>query len=158
MPKLRGDAIDAEFARIFVELLNRKGTENQYDIKKELRIAMDQHAGVYRTAKSMSEGLATVQNLKQRYQRISIQDKGQVYNTNLINALEVDNLLNLAEALLTAALAREESRGAHARTDFPTRDDEKWLKHTLVTYSQDGPKLSYKPVAITKWKPVERKY
>ncbi len=158
MPKLRGDAIDAECARIFVELLNRKGTENQYDIKKELRIAMDQHAGVYRTAKSMSEGLKKVQDLKQRYQRISIQDKGQVYNTNLINALEVENLLNLAEALITAALAREESRGAHARTDFPTRDDEKWLKHSLVTYSQDGPKLSYKPVAITKWKPVERKY
>jgi succinate dehydrogenase / fumarate reductase flavoprotein subunit len=158
MPKLRGDRIDDEYARIFGELLNRKGTENQYDIKKELRVAMDQHAGVYRTAKSMSEGLKKVQDLKQRYQRISIQDKGQVYNTNLINALEVENLLNLAEALLTAALAREESRGAHARTDFPTRDDEKWLKHSLVTYSQDGPKLSYKPVAITKWKPVERKY
>ncbi|MDX9822084.1 MAG: succinate dehydrogenase/fumarate reductase flavoprotein subunit [Syntrophales bacterium] len=158
MPKLRGDRIDDEYARIFGELLNRKGTENQYDIKKELRIAMDQHAGVYRTAKSMSEGLKKVQDLKQRYQRISIQDKGQVYNTNLINALEVENLLNLAEALLTAALAREESRGAHARTDFPTRDDEKWLKHSLVTYSPDGPKLSYKPVAITKWKPVERKY
>jgi len=158
MPKLRGDRIDDEYARIFGELLNRKGTENQYDIKKELRVAMDQHAGVYRTAKSMSEGLKKVQDLKQRYQRISIQDKGQVYNTNLINALEVENLLNLAEALLTAALAREESRGAHARTDFPTRDDEKWLKHSLVTYSPDGPKLSYKPVAITKWKPVERKY
>ena len=158
LPKLRGDVIDAEYARIFVDLLERKGTENQYDIKRELREAMDQHAGVYRTAKSMSEGLKKVQNLLQRYQRIMIQDKGQVYNTNLINALELENLLNLAEVLLTAALAREESRGAHARTDFPTRDDEKWLKHTLVAYSPEGPKLSYKPVAITKWKPVERKY
>ena len=158
LPKLRGDRLDAEYARIFVDLLERKGTENQYDIKRELREAMDQHAGVYRTAKSMSEGLKKVQNLLQRYQRIMIQDKGQVYNTNLINALELENLLNLAEVLLTAALAREESRGAHARTDFPTRDDEKWLKHTLVAYSPEGPKLSYKPVAITKWKPVERKY
>jgi succinate dehydrogenase / fumarate reductase flavoprotein subunit len=119
---------------------------------------MDQHAGVYRTGEEMAEGLKKIQVLKERFKNISIADKGTVYNTNLINAFEIENLIDLAEALVTAGLARQESRGGHARTDFPNRDDDNWLKHTLVRYSPEGPKLSYKPVTITKWKPVERKY
>jgi succinate dehydrogenase / fumarate reductase flavoprotein subunit len=106
----------------------------------------------------MSAGLKKIKDLKQRFEKIAITDRSSVYNTNLINAMEVENLLDLAEILVTAALVREESRGGHARYDFPDRNDENWLKHTLVTYSPEGPKLSYKPVSITKWKPVERKY
>jgi succinate dehydrogenase / fumarate reductase flavoprotein subunit len=106
----------------------------------------------------MSVGLKRIKALKERFGNISITDKSSAYNTNLINAMEVENLLDLAEILVTAALVREESRGGHARYDFPNRDDEKWLKHTLVTYSPDGPQLSYKPVVVNKWKPVERKY
>jgi succinate dehydrogenase / fumarate reductase flavoprotein subunit len=158
LPKLSQDRVDAEANRIYVELLGNKGSENQYEIKRELREAMDQYVGVYRTGEKLSMGLKKVRELKQRFSKISIQDKGVVYNTNLINALEIENLLDLAEALVLAALNREESRGAHSRTDFKTRDDEKWLKHTLVSYSKDGPKLGYKPVTITKWKPVERTY
>jgi len=152
------DQVKAERKRIFEDILQKKGTENLYDIKRELRAAMDQHAGVYRTGEEMNAGLKKIRELKQRYEKIHVADKGSVYNTNLINAMEIQNLLDLAEMLLMAAEVREESRGGHARYDFPNRDDEKWLKHTLVSYSKDGPKLSYKPVTITKWKPVERKY
>ena len=119
---------------------------------------MDKCYGVYRNGKDLSEGLEKIRELKKRFADIYIQDSGHVYNNNMINALETENLLYLAEGLATAALTREESRGGHARTDFPVRDDEKWLKHTLITYTEDGPKLSYKPVTITKWLPVERKY
>jgi succinate dehydrogenase / fumarate reductase flavoprotein subunit len=75
-----------------------------------------------------------------------------------VNVFETENLLNLAEVVVSAALAREESRGGHARIDFPKRDDEKWLKHTVVSFSKEGPRLDYKPVDVSRWKPVERKY
>jgi len=107
---------------------------------------------------AMAEGLNRIGALKQRFAGVSVVDKGGVYNTNLVNVLEIENLLDLAEALLTAALARRESRGAHARRDFKNRDDENWLKHSLVGFTPQGPVLHYKPVAITRWKPVERKY
>ncbi len=152
------EQIRLEYKHIYEDLLQKKGTENLYDIKRELREAMDKYVGVYRTGEEMTAGLKKVRELKERYKNISIADKGAIYNTNLMNSMEVQNLLDLAEMLVYAALTREESRGGHARYDFPTRDDEKWLKHTLVTYTEQGPKLSYKPVAITKWKPVERKY
>ena len=158
LPKLSMDQVDAELGRVFVDFLQKKGIENPYEIRTELRAAMDQYAGVYRDGESLSKGLKKIKALKARFEDIYIKDTNYVYNTNLINAFETENLLDLAEAMLTAALAREESRGGHARTDFPERDDEKWLKHTLVSFSKDGPKLDYKPVTITKWKPVERKY
>ena len=158
LPKLPMDQVDAELGRVFVDFLQKKGVENPYEIRSELRAAMDQHAGVYRDGESLSEGLKKIKALKARFEDIYIKDTNYVYNTNLINAFETENLLDLAEAMLTAALAREESRGGHARTDFAERDDEKWLKHTLVSFSKDGPRLDYKPATITKWKPVERKY
>jgi succinate dehydrogenase / fumarate reductase flavoprotein subunit len=117
------------------------------------------HAGVYRDGNSMKAGLEKVKSLRERFAHVSIHDKGRIYNSNLMNTLETGNLLELAEVLLTAALAREESRGGHARTDFTTRDDERFLKHTLVTRDASGkPKLGYKPVTLVHWKPVERKY
>ncbi len=158
LPKLPMDQVDAELGRVFVDFLQKKGVENPYEIRTELRAAMDQHAGVYRDGESLSEGLKKIKALKARFEDIYIKDTNYVYNTNLINAFETENLLDLAEAMLTAALAREESRGGHARTDFPERDDEKWLKHTLVSFGDTGPNIDYKPVTITKWKPVERKY
>jgi succinate dehydrogenase / fumarate reductase flavoprotein subunit len=106
----------------------------------------------------MQEGLAKIADLRQRFHQITIQDKSRIYNTNLIQALETENMLELAEVLLFAGLAREESRGAHARTDSPKRDDEKFLAHSMVYYTEGKPRLEYKPVTITNWKPVERKY
>jgi succinate dehydrogenase/fumarate reductase flavoprotein subunit len=119
---------------------------------------MDKHAGVYRTGPSMKEGLAKIVDLKKRFEDISVQDKSRVYNSNLIQTLETENMLQLAEALLFAGIAREESRGAHSRTDFPTRDDARFLSHSMVYYKDCKPVLEYKPVTITMWKPVERKY
>jgi len=119
---------------------------------------MDKHAGVYRTGESMKEGLGRIAELRRRFQEISVQDKSRIYNTNLVQVLETENMLELAEVLLFAGLAREESRGAHARTDFSKRDDEKFLAHSMVYYTGGAPRLQYKPVTITNWKPVERKY
>ena len=148
-----------EEARVFKGLLQKDGPENPYKIRRELRAAMDAHAGVYRTGDSMKEGLRKIGELKERFRNVGIQDKGRVYNSNLFHALECENMLDLAEALLLAADAREESRGGHARRDFPARDDDRFLKHSMVHYDGGGkPRLDYKPVTITLWKPVERKY
>ena len=152
------DQAREEEKRIFDGLLKQSGTESPARIRRELRVLMDKHAGVYRTGESMKEGLQKIGELKQRFRQISIQDKSRIYNTNLIQTLETENMLNLAEVLLFAGLAREESRGAHARTDFPKRDDENFLMHSMVHYLGGKPRLGYKPVAITNWKPVERKY
>jgi succinate dehydrogenase / fumarate reductase flavoprotein subunit len=147
-----------EEKRILEGLLKQAGDEKPAVIRRELRTLMDKHAGVYRSGASMQEGLAKIAELKQRFRKISIQDKSRVYNSNLIQALETENMLELAEVLLFAGLAREESRGAHARTDFSKRDDEKFLMHSMVYYTGGKPRLEYKPVTITNWKPVERKY
>jgi len=152
------DLAREEEKRIFDGLLKQSGTENPARIRRELRTLMDKHAGVYRSGESMKEGLAKIAELRRRFGKISIQDKSRIYNSNLIQALETENMLELAEVLLFAGLAREESRGAHARRDFSQRDDEKFLAHSMV-YSTDGkPRLEYKPVTITTWRPVERKY
>jgi succinate dehydrogenase / fumarate reductase flavoprotein subunit len=150
--------INAEHKRIFEDLLSRNGKENLYDIRRELRTCMDVNAGVFRTGPELSRGLAKIQSLRKRYADICIDDKSAVYNTNLYHALEIANLLDLAEITVTGALTRTESRGGHARRDYPTRDDVNWLKHTLAFFTEQGPKLEYKPVTITTWKPEERKY
>lgn len=147
-----------EERRIFEGLLKQSGTESPAQIRRELRALMDKHAGVYRTGESMKEGLGRIAELKQSFREISVQDKSRIYNTNLVHVLETENMLELAEVLLFAGLAREESRGGHARTDFPKRDDEKFLAHSMVYYTGGAPRLQYKPVTITNWKPVERKY
>jgi succinate dehydrogenase / fumarate reductase flavoprotein subunit len=134
------------------------GGENPYKIRRELGEVMDRHASVFRDGKSMHEGLEKVHALMERFKKVSVQDKGRVYNSNLIHTLETGNLLELAEVVLTAGLAREESRGAHSRKDFPRRDDERFLKHTLVTRANGKPGVDYKPVKITRWKPVAREY
>jgi succinate dehydrogenase / fumarate reductase, flavoprotein subunit len=158
MPPLPEAAFEAESKRLFDDLLQRSGTENVYDIRRELRSCMDQYVGVYRTREDLQTALDTIKELQKRYHHINIQDKSRAYNTNLIQALEVGNLLDLAEVMVSGALNRTESRGAHARRDYPKRDDDNWLKHTLAFKTEDGLKLDYKSVTITTWKPVERKY
>ena len=155
-------AVRVEFdeeAKRIERLLSRDGKENPYDIKAELRLAMDQHFGVYRTGESMQKGLDKIKELKKRYENVKITDRSLVYNTDLVMTLELENLLDVAEVVAMGALNREESRGAHSRRDFPKRDDEKWLKHTVVYRNEDGSlRIDYMPVNIIAWKPVERKY
>jgi succinate dehydrogenase / fumarate reductase flavoprotein subunit len=160
-PKLEeapGDKVGEEEKRVMTDLLQKEGNENPFAIRAELRAVMDTHMGVFRTGESLQQGLDKIRALKDRFKNINMNDKSMIYNTNLINVLEIENLLLLAEVTTTAAIAREESRGGHARRDFTERDDDSWLKHTLTTDSPDGPRLDYKSVTITKWKPVERKY
>ena len=158
IPKIPPGCVEEEEKRIFQDLLENDGDENPYQLKTELRQVMDFHMGVFRTGDEMAGGLEKVHKLKERSKNIRIEDKSRIYNSNLINTLELEYLLLLAEAMIVAALAREESRGGHARRDFSKRDDDNWLKHTLITLTDDGPKLNYKDVTITRWKPVERKY
>ncbi len=147
-----------EEKRVFEEVVGADGPENPYDIKRELREMMDVKLSVFRTGEELKEMESKVAELKDRYGRIRVQDRRRSYNSNLVHVLELRNLLDLAEAMVKGAITREESRGAHARRDFPARDDEKWLKHTLAIWTPEGPKLDYKDVTINTWKPVERKY
>ena len=157
-PDVPQETIDMENKRIFSDLLDKKGTESIYDIRRDLRSCMDTYVGVYRTGEDMGKALDIIKSLKKRFENIHIDDKSRTYNTNLIHALEVSNLLELAQVMVTGGLKREESRGAHARRDFTVRDDNKWLKHTLAFFKEGEPVFDYKPVNITTWKPVERKY
>jgi len=152
------DKVSAEHKRLFEDLMSGSGTENLYDIRRELRSCMDVNVGVYRTGQELTRALEKIQELRKRYANISIEDKNSVYNTNLYHALETANLLDLAQVMVTGALTRTESRGGHARRDYPVRDDANWLKHTLAFCTEQGPKLDYKPVTINTWQPVERKY
>jgi succinate dehydrogenase / fumarate reductase flavoprotein subunit len=139
-------------------VLSRQGTENMYELRRALRTLMDRCAGVFRTGDDLRQGLAEIRAIRQRAERAPVADKGTVYNSNLFHAFELENLIDLAEVTVLGAITREESRGAHARRDFPTRDDERWLRHTLAWHTPEGPKLDDKPVTIDTWKPVERKY
>ncbi|MDR7418521.1 MAG: succinate dehydrogenase/fumarate reductase flavoprotein subunit [Armatimonadota bacterium] len=148
---------EAEEARL-ATLLDARGPENQYEIRTRLRLLMDEKVGVFRTGPGLEEALAEIHTLREQSSRIHLDDRSWIYNTDLVSALELENLLDLAQVMVAGALARTESRGAHARRDFPSRDDERWLVHTRAHYTPDGPRLEYTPVTITTWKPVERKY
>jgi len=146
-----------EESRLF-RRFSPKGKESAYTLRRELQKAMDSEVAVFRTGSGLEAALSKIKELKQRLPDVQVKDRGRIYNTDLLSALEADNLLDLAEVIVTGALARTESRGAHSRRDFPKRDDVNWLKHTLAHYTPTGPRLDYIPVAITMWQPVERKY
>ncbi|MFF2656880.1 succinate dehydrogenase flavoprotein subunit [Kitasatospora sp. NPDC058032] len=139
------------------------GTESVAQIRKELQESMDTNAMVYRTGATLKQAVEDIAALKVRYKNVAIQDKGFRYNTDLLEAIELGNLLDLAEVLAVSALAREESRGGHYREDFPTRDDVKFMQHTMAyqEVAEDGStsiRLDYKPVVQTRYQPMERKY
>jgi len=127
-------------------------------MRRELQSTMDSQVAVYRTDEGLKGALNKIRELKERLPEVQVKDRGRVYNTDLLSAIEVDNLLTLSEILVAGALARTESRGAHARRDFTQRDDANWLKHTLAYNTPTGPRFEYSPVAITMWQPEERKY
>ncbi len=150
---------DEEESRIFKGLMQQKGTESVYKIREELKDVMDHKVGVFRDKKNLEEAVAKIKELKERIKHVEIKDKGRIYNTDLTYYMETNFVLTVAHIMAEGALRREESRGGHARRDFPKRDDEKWLKHTLAyPDGEDGVRFEYIPVTITTWKPVERKY
>jgi len=119
---------------------------------------MMDNVGVYRDESLLLEARDAVRDLRERYRDVSIDDKGRVFNTDLLEARELGYLLDCAETTVASALARKESRGAHAREDYPDRDDVNFLAHTLAYKAEGGPTLRYKPVTITKFQPKPRKY
>ena len=139
-------------------LRGQVGEENALDIGEEMKSVMNDHVGVFRTEEGMTEAVEKVRELRERFKRVQLSDSGKIFNTELISTWELGNLLELAEVTAVSALAREESRGAHAREDFPKRDDKNWLKHTLAWMEDGEVRLDYKPVTITRFEPKERVY
>ncbi len=139
---------------------NGKDTiESVAAVRDELQKEMMDKAGVFRTAETLAAGRERVRALQERYRRVRIQDTGHVFNTDLVEAIELGFLLDTAQVTVEAALARQESRGAHSREDFPKRDDVNWLKHSLGYQTPSGAiEFRYKPVSITRFQPQERKY
>ena len=142
----------------FSDLFSRQTDERWSQIRLDLGKAMDRYMGVYRDEEGMQSLLAMLPGFRERFAQASLQDKGRVFNTDLIFTLELGFMLDCAESIILGGIERKESRGAHSRTDYPNRDDENWLKHVLVTRTDDGPEVSQLPVTITTWQPEERKY
>jgi len=134
------------------------GAERIAALRKALQETMDRNCQVFRTADSLAEAAGVIAELKDRYKNIAIHDRGARFNTDLLEAVELGFLIDLAEVVVAGAAAREESRGGHYREDFPTRDDEKFMVHTMAYRGAGGVRLDYKPVTITKYQPMERKY
>jgi succinate dehydrogenase / fumarate reductase, flavoprotein subunit len=139
-------------------LMAANGKENVGDIMAGMQEIMMENVSVFRMESPVTEALEKLRELKGRYQKIALQDKGHCFNRDLLDALELGHMLDLAEVIAMGALYRKESRGAHFREDFPERDDETFLVHTLARYAAKGPQLFQKPVTITRFQPKERKY
>lgn len=157
-PELRASAIESDRDRV-ERLLKKTDGERLGVIREDLGVAMGELVGIFRTQDRIAKAKEKIKEFKKRYEGVFLQDTGRIFNTELIMALELQSLLDVAETIVEGAFAREESRGAHYRLDFPQRDDQRWLKHTLA-YQTDsgGPELKYSPVTITKYQPTERKY
>jgi succinate dehydrogenase / fumarate reductase flavoprotein subunit len=153
----RSTESDAE--RELQELLDRDEGERPWQIRDELAQTMHENFGVFRREDQMTKQGEIVASLRERFERVVVEDKGQIFNNDLTQALELGFLLELADAMIVSGLARKESRGAHARPhDYPNRDDENYMKHTLVSLVDGALQLEWKPVTMTKWQPEERKY
>ncbi|MFN7567597.1 MAG: succinate dehydrogenase/fumarate reductase flavoprotein subunit [Microcystis sp.] len=139
-------------------LLTKKGTIRIGQLRQQFQDCMTQHCGVFRTEATMREGIKQIGELKRQYEQIYLDDRGDCWNTELIEAWELQSLMVVGEIILTSALNRQESRGAHSREDFPQRDDQNFLQHTLAYYSPDRIDIDYMPVVIQDFTPVERKY
>jgi succinate dehydrogenase / fumarate reductase flavoprotein subunit len=154
---LPGDATATAMAQ-FDALKNGSGKENAFDIATEMKSVMFADVGIYRNQADMEKALAKVRELKERYKHVRVVDTGKIFNTELLNAWELGNLLDIAEVVTLSALNRKESRGGHSREDYPNRDDQNWLKHTLIAKRGDAFEINYKPVTITQYQPKERVY
>ncbi len=158
------DAADATVAALN-KLLDGQGTEKVGEIRKELQEVMDADMQVFRTEETIRNAIATIEKLEARYENISVQDKGKRFNLDLLEAMELGFLLQLAKVMSVAALHRQESRGGHFREDFPNRDDENFMKHSMVYMDAEsefegisGMRFDTKPVVFTRYEPMERKY
>ena len=152
-------SVEADAGRELKQLLDRSEGERPWQIRDQLAETMHENFGVFRREEQMQRQGEIVDELRERYENVVVEDKGEVFNSDLTQALELGYLLDLAECMVVSGLARKESRGAHARPhDFPDRDDENFLRHTITTWEDGEAKLDWKPVTMTKWQPQERTY
>jgi len=139
-------------------LMDREGKEKAHAIRRQMQAAMMEHASVFRTEEGLQKGMERIIALKERLQRVSVTNKGRTFNYDLMETIELGHQLDLCEVILESALHRKESRGAHSREDFPMRDDENYLKHTLTFPGSRGTEVRYKPVAVSRFQPQARAY
>ncbi len=154
---VQGEAMMEE-KRIFDQLLKHEQGERISSIRTEMQSGMEKHVGIYRDEASLKDGCRIIGDLKTRLKNAIVEDKDHVYNTELVAALELDFMLDVAESIPYSALQRRESRGAHYRTDYTKRDDANFLKHSMAYKTNGPPRIDYSPVTITRWKPEERVY
>ena len=148
-----------EHRRLEHDLLNKKGKERIATIRDEMQTSMERSSGIYRSGESLRQGMDEIRRLQERFADLAIEDHSRTFNTERVSALELACMLDVAESIVTAATRREESRGAHQRTDFPKRDDQRYLAHSLIYRNADGSaRVDYIPVTITRWPPAERVY
>ena len=158
LPSLDEQRYITEAKQQIQALIEQSGQYRINQIRTDFQDCMTQHCGVFRTAELMESGLQQLQQLQQQYSQIYLDDKGSCWNTEIVEALEMRSLMIVAQLILTSALNRQESRGAHFREDYSERDDRNFLKHTMAYYSPAGIDLQYRPVTITMFEPQERKY
>jgi succinate dehydrogenase / fumarate reductase flavoprotein subunit len=156
-PELPADAAGAAIKEV-EWFLSANGTERVADIREELQKRMTTECGIFRNSEKLKAMVSDLKNLEKRFKNIRIEDRSRTFNYDLLEAIELGHMLDFAEIIVSGAIAREESRGAHSRTDFPKRDDAKWLKHTLAWKDGDRIRFDYKPVVITRFQPKERTY
>jgi fumarate reductase flavoprotein subunit len=141
------------------ELLHGSGRERLADLRDEMQRTMEQSAGIYRSGDSLVAGASKLRMLRERFADVALEDQSRTFNTERVAAVELSFMLDIAETIVTSALRRQESRGAHQRTDFPARDDERFLAHSLIFRESDGsPRVEYLPATVTRWPPGERIY
>jgi len=145
--------------KIFDEILgNEHGNDNLYSIMENLQVTMEENVGIFRTEEKMINALKKIKELKDELKNVRISDRENTFNTELIDYLQLENMLEISELITLSAILRKESRGSHYRIDYPKRNDKEWLKHTIIKYSTEGPIITYMPVVITKWQPTVREY
>jgi succinate dehydrogenase / fumarate reductase flavoprotein subunit len=152
-------SVETDSERELRELLDREEGERPWSIRNELAETMHENFGVFRREEQMKKQGGIIEGLRERFERVIVEDKGQIFNNDLTQALELGFMLDLAACMVVSGIERKESRGAHARPyDYPERDDENYLRHTIVTMENGTPRLDWKPVTMTKWQPMERTY
>jgi succinate dehydrogenase / fumarate reductase flavoprotein subunit len=155
--KIPEDALELS-QKLLDDALTGPHTERVSHLRKELQATMMENASVFRTAETLSKQTEELRSLRARYKNIGVDDKGKRFNTELMEAIELGFLLDNAQALVAGALNRQESRGAHSREDFRERDDENWLKHSMIYKEGDGVRIEYKPVTLGRYEPKPRVY
>jgi succinate dehydrogenase / fumarate reductase flavoprotein subunit len=158
MPEVPDSRVGQDIAEIDAIIGREKTGRRISEIKDELGTELNQHVAVFREEEGLQQSREVVKRLKEEAETAYIDDRGTVFNQDVLGAIELGYMLDCAECIVEAAIERKESRGAQFRTDFPERNDDEWLKHIDLTLNGDGPSVSYSEVTFTQWQPEERKY